>query len=79
MKTYSEEMRVFVLHIAAILIPCALIMPFTFMLTYSEDTEKSAIGLSDFYDLKELLFLAFAVWKGLRILSLVVSLPRQQF
>lgn len=50
-------------HVAAILILSLLIMTVTFMLTYSEGTEKSATDLSDFYNIKELLVLAFNVWK----------------
>lgn len=48
-------------HVAAILILLLLIMTVTSMLTYSEGTEKSAIGLSGFYNIKELLVLTFNV------------------
>lgn len=53
-------------HVAAVLILLLLIVTVSFMLTYSEGTEKSAIDLSDFYNIKELLVLAFNVWRESR-------------
>lgn len=66
-------------HIAAILILLLLIVTVTFMLTYSEGTEKSAIDLSDFYNIKELWFwpLMFEGNQETRVLSLLGSPPRE--
>lgn len=65
-KRTQKKYKFWFCHILQFSFFVFLITAFIFVLTYSEGTEKTAVGLSDFHNMKELLFLAFGILKGFK-------------
>lgn len=75
-ETYTEEINFFVLpSYPQFSFYVLLIMTFIFMPTYADSTEKSAMDLSDLYNINELLFLISDILKVIKRLEFSSQFP----